>query len=128
MSTTVTTVTIDLPGVFDSDFSGSSVGQGQVENSGYDNADRLYAAYCLGVKINRGKGYSLRLALTGTLVEVVDALYCLYDYADTYVNVAASGDQPEDRASAAAARKVRDRAKGLARDLGWDVTGWTYSA
>lgn len=121
--------TIDLPGVFDSDFSGSSVGQGQVERAGYDNAALLHAAYAAGTKIKRGKGYSLRLRLEGTQEQVVDCLFALYDYADTYAVVAGAGDgSAEDRASGAAARKVRDRAKNLARDLGWDVSGWTYSA
>jgi hypothetical protein len=120
----MTTVTIDLPGKFDSDFSGSSVGQGQTATSGYDGAALLYAAYKAGREIKRGKGYSLRLTLTGTTEEVTDALYCLFDYADTFV--ATNGDDPEYRAYRAAGDTMRRRAKDAAAALGADVSDWRF--
>lgn len=116
------TVTVDMPGLFDSDFSGSSVGQGQIENSGYDGAAMLYAAYGSARRISAGRGYRLRLSMTGTAVDVTDALYCLWHYADTLA--VANGDEPEYRHQRAACLTMRDRTRAVAVAAGLDVSDW----
>jgi hypothetical protein len=116
--------TIDMPGVFDSDFSGSSVGQGQTANSGYAGGEMVTAAYKAGRKIRTGKGYRLRLTFDGTPEQVADALFCLWDYADTYVSVGQDAETAEERASRAAAVTMRDRCRKVAVAAGLDVSDW----
>lgn len=117
-------VTVDMPGVFDSDFSGSGVGQGIVdlERSGYDGAPMLYEAYRGARKISGGKGYRLRLTLSGEPLAVEDALYCLWHHADTYVY--ANSDEPEMRTARAASITMRDRTRAVAVAAGLDVSDW----
>lgn len=120
-------ITIDLPGKFDSFFSGSSVGQGQTDMkvSGYPGAPGLYKAYTEARHIKRGKGYSLRLTIPVD-EHTRDVLDCLWDYADTcaVVNQDAAYDStgsPEDRNDAygemVAGRKVCERVTALLLDL-----------
>lgn len=53
-------VTINLPGAFETSFSGGGIAQGQVS----DDAERaLYEAWKAARHIRRGRGYSIRLEL-----------------------------------------------------------------
>lgn len=100
--------TINLPGAFDSWFSGTGVAQG---NTGEDNSLVLLAeAYRAAVRIKRGRGYSLRLSLPENAEEREDLLHALRDYAD-YCLVANS-DEP-NHSEVAAARKVYQEATNL---------------
>lgn len=103
---TATHVIIDVPGKFDSFFSGSGVGQGQVsmEQSGDLGAPGLYKAYCESERIIRGKGYSLRFIVPRDDL-TLEVLGCLRDYGDTCYhanrdNATGVGLDPEDRNSA----------------------------
>lgn len=85
---TITEV-VDLPGKFDSWFSGTGLIQGepisqQSDDPHYNAAAQLVkAAYDASRYIKRGKdGYTLRLTLTGERGLVIDALAYLADYGD----------------------------------------------
>lgn len=122
-------VVIDLPGKFDSFFSGSSVAQNP-ENYSHEadqqaGADHLHAAYIDSEHRRIGKGYALRLTLAGPSDLVEASLGVLTDYADNcrVANQDAAEDRysdPSDRASAraeiTASRKVDERVeKALAQ-------------
>ena len=122
-------VTVDLPGKFDSFFSGSSVAQNP-ENYSHEpdqqaGADLVHAAYIDSEHRRVGKGYALRLTLAGPYDLVESALGVLTDYADNcrVANQDAAEDRysdPSDRASAraeiTASRKVDERVdKALAQ-------------
>lgn len=122
-------IVIDLPGKFDSFFSGSSVAQNPKnyshEADSQAGAEHLHAAYIDREMIPRGKGHSLRLRLAGPFDLVESALDVLTDYTDAcrVANGDAAGDRyadPSDRASAraeiTASLKVDERvAKALAQ-------------
>lgn len=127
-------VQIDLPGKFDSFFSGSSVGQNP---DGYSHvpavqagADLLHAAYidCEHRKI--GKGYALRLTLAGEASLVEHAIDVLGDYTDAcrvankdtaedrYCDAA---DRASARAEMAASHKVDERIQVALRQVARQV-------
>jgi hypothetical protein len=97
-------VTIDMPGKFSGFFSGSSVGQGQIEDSGYPGAAALWEAYRHARRIHRGHGHTVRL--TFPRADAADALACLDAYAESCL--VANSDYP-DHAEVASARTMRDR-------------------
>lgn len=118
-------ITIDIPGAFDSFFSLSGVGQGETsrEKAGYLGAPGLYKAYTDSARINCGKGYRLRLTIPRD--EMIDAvLYCLWHYADTCYCVnqdnASSGDN-EARTEMRAGQTTRLRVEDLADVLDLDL-------
>lgn len=100
------TATVRLPGVFVSDFDGGSVGQG-IDDGGYPGAALVIAAFKSSVTRRAGKGTVTTLTLTGTPTEVTDALDCIAEYAETFLEF--DGGTPEDRASVRAATTVQAR-------------------
>lgn len=107
-------VVLDLPGKFDVFFSGSSVGQGQVENSGYPRARETYELYKSATHFKRGKGYSTRMFVPKEVAQGV--LYTLWQYADSCI--VANSDEP-DYSEVGAAKKVLERIQKLQQENGW---------
>lgn len=118
-------IEIDMPGAFDSFFSMGSVGQGLLDQAGYEGAPGLYAAYDGSRKINRGKGYSLRLTIPADDM-LEDVLYCLWHYAVTCaeVNKDNAHEDPEARTEMYAGRTMAQRVETVARAAGLKMAGW----
>lgn len=104
--------TIELPGKFDSFFSGTGVVAGDPYSDDpllETGARLLEAAYHDRYLIRRGKGYSLRLDIGShaTSEEIVTAaLHVLWDYADSCL--VANSDEP-DHSEVASAKTVLAR-------------------
>jgi hypothetical protein len=123
-------VRVDMPGAFDSFFSGSGVAQGErysEEGSLLTIGGRLLTeAYQAAGRVKRGRGYIVPLRLSGAAEVVRAALEVLIDYAETCVVIA--GDTVEDRSAdpqdradarteAAAARRTIERAKAAQAEV-----------
>lgn len=116
--TAIKTVRIELPGKFDSWFSGSGIGQGQVD----DEIERkLYEAYKASRRINRGKGYLLRVELpvdeyTHEILETL-ARYGGYCADANYDEAHDTSSDRKDRYSALAEIAAGERVTWLANSL-----------
>lgn len=109
--------TIDMPGAFDSYFSGTGIGQGQDLE---DNADRaLYDAYRNATRIRSGKGYRLRMTVdldgAASLAEYCD--FCIGANSQTY----GENINSELQAARKLLERIEDATGGRVRHDGWNV-------
>lgn len=99
-------VTIDMPGAFETFWTGTGVAQGQVyvddDEALEAGAKELRHAYDVGKSIRRGRGYSMRLTLT-----TPEAVEVLRDYADVCISSNLGGDVDYAEVRAARALVVR---------------------
>lgn len=107
-------IVLDLPGAFDSYFSGSSVGQGQVETAGYPRAKETYEAYKRATRFRRGKGYIVRLVIPKDVAQGV--LYTMWEYCDACL--VANSDEPQ-YSEVSAAKRLLERIQKLQAENGW---------
>ena len=109
--------TIDVPGAFDSYFSGTGIGQGQELESESDRA--FYAAYRGAKTIRSGKGYRLRMAVD------LDGAATLAEYADFCIGANSQTYGENNGSELAAARTLLERieatTEGRVRYDGWSV-------